>query len=45
MVPKTIEITNPPLLEKWKKTIGFKSKDWGVKQLKTKSGACNTDAA
>ncbi|SDD13637.1 hypothetical protein SAMN04488104_101620 [Algoriphagus faecimaris] len=34
----------PPLLEKWEKVIGVKVDDWGVKQMKTKWGACNTEA-
>lgn len=42
---KQLKSQIPPLLEKWEKTIGVKSEDWGVKQMKTKWGACNTDAA
>ena len=42
---KQLKSQIPPLLEKWEKTIGVKSKDWGVKQMKTKWGACNTDDA
>jgi hypothetical protein len=33
----------PELLEKWEKVIGVKTNDWGVKQMKTKWGACNVD--
>lgn len=32
----------PQLIEKWEKVIGVKCNDWGVKQMKTKWGACNT---
>ncbi|MEN9446133.1 MAG: hypothetical protein RL728_645, partial [Bacteroidota bacterium] len=32
----------PQLIEKWEKVVGVKCKDWGVKQMKTKWGACNT---
>lgn len=41
---KQLKIQIPPLLEKWEKVIGVKADDWGVKQMKTKWGACNTDA-
>ncbi|GAA4230626.1 SprT family zinc-dependent metalloprotease [Postechiella marina] len=34
----------PELIEKWEKVIDVKSNAWGVKQMKTKWGACNTDA-
>ena len=34
----------PELLEKWEAQIGVKANDWGVKQMKTKWGTCNTDA-
>ena len=40
---KQLKIQIPPLIEKWEKVIGVKSNDWGVKQMKTKWGACNTD--
>jgi hypothetical protein len=33
----------PELLGRWEKIIGVKSNDWGVKQMKTKWGACNVD--
>lgn len=32
----------PKLITKWEKVIGVVSNDWGVKQMKTKWGACNT---
>ena len=34
----------PQLITKWEKIIDVKANDWGVKQMKTKWGACNTDA-
>lgn len=34
----------PELLEKWEKTIGVNANEWGVKLMRTKWGACNTDA-
>ena len=34
----------PPLLEHWEEVIGVQSNHWGVKQMRTKWGACNTDA-
>jgi hypothetical protein len=34
----------PALIEKWEKIIGVKSEDWGVRQMKTKWGACNIEA-
>lgn len=33
----------PELISKWEKTIGVKADDWGVKQMRTKWGACNVD--
>jgi len=33
----------PELIAKWEKVIGVKSDDWGVKQMKTKWGACNIE--
>jgi hypothetical protein len=32
----------PELIAKWEKIIGVKCNDWGVKQMRTKWGACNT---
>lgn len=34
----------PALIEKWEKIIGVKADEWGVKQMKTKWGACNIEA-
>lgn len=34
----------PELLEKWEKIVGVKADDWGVKQMRTKWGACNIEA-
>lgn len=31
----------PQLITKWEKVIGVKCNDWGVKQMRTKWGACN----
>jgi len=31
----------PPLIIKWEEKIGVKISDWGIKQMKTKWGACN----
>ena len=33
----------PELITKWEKAIGVKSNDWGVKQMRTKWGACNIE--
>ena len=33
----------PELISKWEKIIGVKAADWGVKQMRTKWGACNVD--
>jgi predicted metal-dependent hydrolase len=33
----------PELIEKWEKIIGVKANDWGIKQMRTKWGACNTE--
>lgn len=41
---KQLKIQLEPLIEKWEKIIGVTANDWGVKQMKTKWGACNTDA-
>ncbi len=32
----------PELIEKWEKVIGVKANAWGVKQMRTKWGTCNT---
>lgn len=34
----------PELLEKWESTIGVKTNHWGVRNMRTKWGSCNTDA-
>jgi predicted metal-dependent hydrolase len=34
----------PSLIEKWEKVIGVQSNEWGVKLMRTKWGACNTEA-
>ena len=33
----------PELIEKWESITGAKADKWGVKQMKTKWGSCNTD--
>ncbi len=33
--------TVPALIEKWEKITGVQVADWGIKQMKTKWGACN----
>ena len=40
---KQLKIQIPSLINKWEKIIGVKANDWGVKQMKTKWGACNVD--
>ncbi len=34
----------PPLIEKWEKIMNVKVLDWGVRQMKTRWGSCNTRA-
>lgn len=34
----------PEFLTKWEKNIGVNANEWGVKQMKTKWGACNIEA-
>ena len=34
----------PKLIQKWEKKIGVKSNDFGIKKMRTKWGACNTEA-
>jgi len=41
---KSLKNEIPELIEKWENIIGVKANTWGVKQMKTKWGACNTDA-
>ena len=41
---KQLKIQIPPLIKKWEKVIGVKANEWGVKQMKTKWGACNVEA-
>ena len=40
---KELKAIVPALLEKWEQTIGVKADDWGVKQMRTKWGACNIE--
>ena len=39
-----IKLLIPALLTKWETIIGVKAAEWGVKQMKTKWGTCNTKA-
>jgi len=39
-----LKILIPPLLEKWQPKIGVQVADWGIKQMKTKWGACTIKA-
>ena len=39
-----LKVLIPPLLEKWKTTLGVQVGDWGVKKMKTKWGACTVEA-
>jgi predicted metal-dependent hydrolase len=34
----------PPLIAQWEAAMGVKVAEWGVKQMKTKWGACNVEA-
>ncbi len=34
----------PALIQKWERIIGVEASDWGVKQMRTKWGACNIEA-
>jgi hypothetical protein len=35
--------TLPGLIEKWEEVMGVQVAEWGVKQMKTKWGTCNTE--
>ena len=41
---KSLKTQLPNLIEKWEKRMEVRSNQWGVKQMKTKWGACNVDA-
>ena len=41
---KQLKAQLPDIISKWEKVIGVKAEDWGVKQMKTKWGACNIEA-
>lgn len=41
---KQLKAQIPELLKKWEKVIGVKANDWGVKQMRTKWGACNIES-
>lgn len=36
-----LRVVIPPLVAKWERILGVQISDWGVKQMKTKWGACN----
>ena len=40
---KELKAVLPDLIEGWEKVIGVQSNEWGVKQMKTKWGACNIE--
>lgn len=40
---KQLKSQLPQLITKWEKVVGVKCDDWGVKQMKTKWGACNIE--
>jgi hypothetical protein len=33
----------PPILEKWERKLGVHPKQWAIKKMKTKWGACNME--
>jgi predicted metal-dependent hydrolase len=33
----------PELIDKWESIIGVKASNWGIRQMRTKWGSCNTD--
>lgn len=41
---KQLKSQIPELIKKWEKIIGVKSRDWGVKFMRTKWGTCNIEA-
>lgn len=36
--------TLPDLIEKWQKVMGVQAAEWGIKQMKTRWGTCNSEA-
>lgn len=34
----------PPMVEKWQRVVGVEAKQWAIKKMKTKWGACNAEA-
>jgi predicted metal-dependent hydrolase len=34
----------PPLVEKWQEAVGVRPQEWAIRKMKTKWGACNSDA-
>lgn len=41
---KQLKARIPELIAKWEERIGVEAQDWGVKQMRTKWGACNIEA-
>lgn len=39
-----LKVLIPPLLDKWQATLDVQVRDWGVKKMKTKWGACTVEA-
>jgi predicted metal-dependent hydrolase len=41
---RELKVMIPPFVAKWEAIMGVQVAEWGVKQMKTKWGACNTQA-
>ncbi|WP_298623746.1 M48 family metallopeptidase [uncultured Legionella sp.] len=41
---KEMELILPDLINHWESVIGVKTKEWGIKKMKTRWGSCNTRA-
>ena len=41
---KQLKLQIPEMISHWENVMGVKANDWGVKQMKTKWGACNIEA-
>ena len=41
---KQLKLMIPPLIKKWEEVMGVKVEEFGVKQMKTRWGTCNTSA-
>lgn len=40
-----LKLLIPPLIKKWETRLGVKVKEWGIRKMRTKWGACNEEAA